>query len=98
MFGSLLTMCEVKTRFWVVKQSGTLNPEDNLILLDTSGNEEQNVFRLEWFLSGSSPYFQLADCEACTSALGADNIHTVANMKAHEVVSKSSLFRSEKST
>lgn len=29
MFGSLLTMCEVKMCFWVVKQSGTLNPEDN---------------------------------------------------------------------
>lgn len=74
MFGSLLTMCEVKMFFWLVKQSGTLNPEDNLILLDTSGNQEQNVFRHKWFLSGSSSYFQLADCEAYISALGADNI------------------------
>lgn len=47
--------------------------------------------------SGSSPYFMLADCEAYISVLGADNI-CGSDMKCHEVVLKSSLFKTKKST
>lgn len=96
MFGSLLTMCEVKMCFWVVKQSGTLNPEDNLILLDTSGNQEQNVFRLKWSLSGSSLISSRLIVKPLFQYLV--RITYVADMKCHEVVSKSFLFKSEKST